>query len=335
LAQKVADPVWLDEIGEIYRDYEMYHQSAANDQAVFDPVSGRPNGRCEVLARRLKESGALPRLGTLLDVGAGSGAMLAAVSAACDGWRLFGLDLDNRKEMALRAIPRFEQLFTVPPEQLARRFDLVTLIHSLEHFAAPLASLRALRGLIVASGWLFVQVNNVDETPFDLVVADHLCHFTPRSLSGLIARAGVGIEWIKSDWIHKEISLLASPRSRASPRTDDDATPATAKIEKDIAWLNGMIEHATQCSAKGRFGIFGTSVAATWLAAGLGDAVEFFVDEDPAREGRTHLGRPIRKPDQIPEGAVVYLAFARTVAEAIRRRLASLPATLVAPPAAV
>lgn len=36
--------------------------------------------RCEVLARRLLESGVLPRSGTLLDVGAGSGAMLGAFS---------------------------------------------------------------------------------------------------------------------------------------------------------------------------------------------------------------------------------------------------------------
>jgi hypothetical protein len=78
--------------------------------------------------RRLLESGALPRSGTLLDVGAGSGAMLAAFSAASDDWTLFGLDLDNRKERALEAIPRFEQLFTVPPEQLSRS-TCITLIH--------------------------------------------------------------------------------------------------------------------------------------------------------------------------------------------------------------
>src|SRR5690349_4514475 len=78
LVQKIVDAAWLGEIGEIYRDYDMYHQSAANDQAVFDPVSGRPSGRCEVLASRLLESGALARSGRLLDVGAGSGAMLGA-----------------------------------------------------------------------------------------------------------------------------------------------------------------------------------------------------------------------------------------------------------------
>jgi hypothetical protein len=71
----------------------------------------------------------------------------------------------------------------------------------------------------------------------------------------------------------------------------------------------------------------------TWLASGLGDAVEFFVDEDPAREGRSHLDRPILRPEQVPLGAVVYLAFVREVSSAISRRLADLPVTFAVPPA--
>src|SRR5678815_1760475 len=50
LVQKIADDAWLQEISEIYRDYEMYHQSTCNDQPVFDALTGRPTGRCEVLA---------------------------------------------------------------------------------------------------------------------------------------------------------------------------------------------------------------------------------------------------------------------------------------------
>jgi SAM-dependent methyltransferase len=333
LVQKIADPVWLAEIGEIYRDYEMYHQSAANDQAVFDPVSGRPSGRCEVLARRLLESGVLPRSGTLLDVGAGSGAMLAAFSAAAHDWKLYGLDLDDRKERALRMIPRFEQLFTVSPDQVSRQFDLVTLIHSLEHFPDPLSILRALRGRISPGGWLFVQVNNVDRMPFDLVVADHLCHFTPGSLAFLAARAGFGVEPARTDWVIKEISLLAAAETGRMAPDPEDSRAAIRKAESEVAWLSGMLAHARASAGGERFGIFGTSIAATWLATGLGDVIEFFVDEDPAREGRMHLGRPILKPADVAPGAVVYLAFAHDVSSVISRRLSSLPVRFASLPA--
>ena len=331
--QKTTDPEWLREIGEIYRDYEMYHQSAANDQAVFDPVSGRPRGRCEVLVQRFLDSGILPHGGALLDVGAGSGAMLGAFSAATGDWKLFGLDLDNRKERVLKAIPRFERLLTMPPEQLSQQFDLVTLVHSLEHFTDPLSMLRRLRERVSPGGRLFVQVNNVDKTPFDLVVADHLCHFTPRSLAYLVARAGLGVEAVRTDWINKEISLLAVPDPKLPEPVQDDPGEAISRIEGDVAWLRSMLGHARESARSGRFGIFGTSVAATWLASGLGDVVEFFVDEDPARDGRSHLGRPILRPAQVSPGAVVYLAFVREVSSAISRRLAELPVRFAVPPA--
>ena len=37
--QKSADSTWLEEIAGIYAAYDMYHQSASNDQAVFDGMA--------------------------------------------------------------------------------------------------------------------------------------------------------------------------------------------------------------------------------------------------------------------------------------------------------
>lgn len=314
LAQKQADERWRAEIAEIYRDYDMYHQSAALDQPVFE--DGQAVGRCELIVRRLREARALAPSGKLLDVGAGSGAMLAAVSAACPQWALFGQDLDARKEPALRAIRGFEKLFTVPPAELGEQFDLVTLVHSLEHFTEPLAMLRSLKTCLKPGGRLFVQVNDVERMPFDLVVADHLCHFTPASLAFLAGQAGFQSRVF--DWVRKEISLLCSAEENPA-----QARSSPAKVEAAVSWLRAMLAHA-RSHAEGRFGIFGTSVAATWLAAGLGDAVSFFVDEDPARRGRSHLGRPILRPEEVSREAQVYLAFPAETARAIAGRLSGL-----------
>jgi SAM-dependent methyltransferase len=332
LVQKIPDPAWLEEIGEIYRGYEMYHQTAAIDQVIFDPVSGAPRGRCEVLANRLIASSLLPEAGSLLDVGAGSGAMLSAFSNASNRWQLFGLDLDNRKEQALKTIPRFEKLFIIPPEQLHQQFDLLTLIHSLEHFSDPCEMLQNLRSLIAPGGKLFIEVNNAEKMPFDLIVADHLSHFTPSSLGQLVARAGFGIEHLSTDWVNKEISLLISPRSDATAETEAE-TSALVRTQKDIDWLTGLLDQARDLAADRNFGVFGTSVAATWLAAGLGDTIDFFVDEDSARKGRQHLGRPILPPEDVPAGATVFLAFIPPVASSIAKRLAHLPVVFSFPQA--
>lgn len=328
LVQKIADARWLQETGEIYRDYQMHHQSGSADQPVF--INGRITGRCEELCRRLAASGRLPAAGTMLDVGPGAGAMLAAFSAAFPRWRLFGLDLDARREDTLRAIPRFERLFTGSAENLAERFELITLIHSLEHFSEPLAMLKTLRGRLSPGGRLFVEVQDVERTPFDLVVADHLCHFTPASLAALVAHAGFTVESLEERWINKELSLLAASAGE-STISDADGTKAVANVEGAVAWLNRVLDDARTEAATSNFGIFGTSIAATWLAAGLDDKVRFFVDEDPDRQSRQHLGRPVLSPAHAPAGSVVYLAFPPPVARAIRERLAHLPVRFALP----
>ena len=333
-AQKIPDAAWQRETAEIYRGYEIFHQSSAIDQAVFDPATGQSTERCRILAQRLQESGLLPGPGMLLDVGAGSGAMLAAFSTRGAGWRLYGLDLDDRKESVLRTIPRFERLYTVPPAQLPRRFDLMTLVHSLEHFPKPAATLRALREKLADGGKLFVEVPNVETSPFDLVIADHLCHFSPRSLALLLTRAGFRTDCIATDWVAKEISVLGSPAAHDDAASaETDARDAPQQVKHTIAWLLRLLAHARETTEGARFGIFGTSISATWLAAGIGDAVEFFVDEDPARVGRVHLGRPILKPADVPATARVYLALTRQVAYAISPRLSGLPAAFIPPPA--
>jgi 2-polyprenyl-3-methyl-5-hydroxy-6-metoxy-1,4-benzoquinol methylase len=333
LTQKAPDARWLREIDAIYRDYEMYHHSAGNDQPVFDPLSGRPRGRCEILAQRLLESGRLAPSGTVLDVGAGTGSMLAAFSAACPDWRLFALDLDDRKAAALKAIPRFERLFTVPPERLSERFDLLTLIHSLEHFPEPVAMLRTLRERIAPGGGLFVEVVNLEKSPFDLVIADHLCHFTPGTLVRMMAAGGYSTDAVSTEWVGKEISLLARTDTGAAPLRGGDAAQDTlARIERHVAWLEAMLADARERSRGREFGIFGTSVAATWLAGGLGDAVNFFVDEDPGRRGREHMGRPIVSPGEAPRGSLAYLAFAPETAAAIVKRIGGGAVALAVPP---
>jgi SAM-dependent methyltransferase len=333
LTQKIADATWLEEIGRIYAGYAMHHQSGTPDQVVFDPVSGAPAGRCAILSQRLKSVCGVADQGSLLDVGTGSGAMVSAFLPEFPQWGLYGLDLDARKLDLLSQIPRFRQLYTCPPEQLDRRFDLITLVHVLEHFVEPVSMLRTLGQKLEPGGRLMVEVNNALQTPFDLIVADHLCHFTPSTLPAMVASAGLNIAMLKTDWIAKELSLVAGngQRSDQQPVPQPNPADALAAMRTHLAWLQSLMEQASEIAEAGAFGIFGTSVAATWLAGVLIDKVEFFVDEDPDRVGRSHMGKPVFSPATAPASASIYLAFPGPIAQAIARRLASLPLRLILP----
>lgn len=333
--QKLPDAQWLREIVGIYAGYEAYYQSGGAEQIVFDRASGTPRRRSDVILAKLASDAVLPARGRALDVGCGNGATLTAMSAALPDWTFSGYELGEGALPRLARIPRFDTLHTGALNAIGQCFDLVTMIHSLEHFPSPLSALASLLP-IVGSGKLFIEVCNVDENPFDIVVADHLMHFSPATLARLLQRAGFAPVSIATDWVAKEISLLAnvaeSPESGAT-FTAADAPATYSRMQSYVDWLLRLRDAAMVAAEGDRpFGLFGTSIAATWLAPQLADKVNFFVDEDSNRIGREHLGRPVLHPSAIPQDARVFLALAPGVASMIADRLQTLPCVLVKPP---
>src|SRR5204863_8080442 len=173
---------------------------------VLDAATGRLRRRSLVLLDRLSALPGFPQHGSVLDVGCGSGATLRGFSER-GGWRTFGLEINDRDLPVLRGIPGFESLYTCPARELPRQFDAITMVHSLEHFPDPVEILRDLRPKLAPGGRLFVQVPNAAANPIDLVVADHMSHFTPATLTRLTTRAGYAEESVATLWIVKELSM--------------------------------------------------------------------------------------------------------------------------------
>ena len=331
--QKVPDQRWLADTAEIYQKYDIYHQSGGVEQSVFDAMTGQPKQRSRVLAEHVASALHLQRAGRLLDFGCGSGPMLGAFSEVRPQWSLCGFDLDHRKLARLEQIPGFSALYTGALAEVPSHFDLVTMSHSLEHLPAPHTVLCSLREKLTRDGWLFIQVPNAGQNPFDLVVADHLCHFTADTLAHLVARAGFTIEQVETNWINKEISLLARPADALSVSPQPVRQPLVVeRVRAYVSWLHAVVGDARCTAATKPFGLFGTSISATWLFAHLVDDVQFFIDEDPARVSSHHMQQPIWPPDKAPVNAVVYLVLIPAIAHAVRERLQSLPLHLHMPP---
>jgi 2-polyprenyl-3-methyl-5-hydroxy-6-metoxy-1,4-benzoquinol methylase len=329
--QAVPDEQWLSETKEIYGKYDVYHQSGGVEQHVFSAPTGRMRPRSEVLVENLQALPGTPRSGRLLDVGCGNGVTLRAF-AQLGGWTLHGLELHDRNLASLSAIAGFQTLHTCAPEELSESFDLITVIHALEHFPDPCTSLRQLRSRLQRGGALFVQVPNAAANPFDYVVADHLCHFSPRTIEVLLQRAGFRRIKVFTDWIVKEISVLAWEHAGDAPPEAPGISSPVPEIQHHVNWLNSVIAHARRMAAgSAPFGLFGSSISATWLWSTVSDRVEFFVEEDPSRIGRQHLGCPILSPQQVPPGSLVFMPLAAPVAASIRHRLQYLPFHLCMP----
>jgi hypothetical protein len=199
-------------------------------------------------------------------------------------------------------------------------------------------TLKDLRQKLAPGGCLFVQVPGVDANPFDYLVADHMMHFTPDSLTALTIRAGFAVDCLATTWVTKEISMLARPAPESVDLPGTGSVPmakdgAIDRVRAQVDWLNRFVESARQASAgAASFGLFGTSIAATWLCGVLGDAVSFFVEEDPHRVGRPYMARPVLRPDQVTPGGVVFMAIVPQIAAQIAARLRGGPIDLRLPP---
>ncbi|MGD9696616.1 MAG: class I SAM-dependent methyltransferase [Thermoleophilia bacterium] len=145
--------------------------------------------------------GALSRGATLLDVGAGNGTAVRALRAA--GVDAHGLEPERRAvEAAHAAGTRTVLVGTLDDNPLAgRRWDVVRMYQTLEHMPDPLDALRRARALLSPAGRLVVGVPNFGSFGRRLFRASwdglelprHLYHFTGRSLTAVLERAGFAV----------------------------------------------------------------------------------------------------------------------------------------------
>lgn len=332
--QKLSDEKWFDEIERIYKAYQIYELSAGSEQVIFSEA-GVAQPRSGALVDFIVQNAGAADAGKLIDIGCGNGSALRNLSRAMPRWRLYGSELSDAAKPALQQLPNFVELYTTPAREIPERFDILTMIHALEHMPDPLASLQDAAFLLNDDGRLLVEVPNVLTSPFDLLIADHLLHFSPAHLAYLASRAGFSVSILRDDLLPKEITLLATRGGAVRERPEPARTRAV--LEANLAWLAAVLADARQAAAAarksgGQFGVFGTSISGMWLYGALRGDVSFFVDEDASRVGNSFEGVPILAPSQVPAGSTVFVPLHPDVARRVASRHAASGAAYVEPP---
>jgi 2-polyprenyl-3-methyl-5-hydroxy-6-metoxy-1,4-benzoquinol methylase len=152
--------------------------------------------------------------GRVLDVGCGSGALLAAL--AREGWICHCLDPSAEALARARAAVPSGKFFqgTIETFTTEHRFDLITLSHVLEHLADPRAALRKLHSLLAPGGELQLEVPNIGGAEARLFgrnwrgldLPRHYVHFTPRTLGWLLRDTGFVMERQRTAFLASSIA---------------------------------------------------------------------------------------------------------------------------------
>jgi SAM-dependent methyltransferase len=161
--------------------------------------------------------------GRVLEIGCGSGRVLADLARR--GWEARGLEPSpGAADRASMATGLPVDCGTVESaEYRAESFDLVVALMVLEHLHDPLADLRRIESWLRPGGFVTGSIPNAASWElrvfgshwFALQVPTHLQHFTPRSLSLLVASAGLEMPRI----VHqRNVSNLVVQLGRALER---------------------------------------------------------------------------------------------------------------------
>lgn len=329
LVQKENSSAWRELCARIYSDYRIYYQAAGKEQMVRSLINDGFGPRSIHLTEFLAAHGGLPRQGRVIDVGCGNGAFLRAFKSGFPDWQVNGAEINATFAKEIRDIAPDAKFYDgTALDALDEQFALVTLIHCLEHIPSPTSYLQGLKRLLGPNSMLMIEVPDAEKNPFDLLIADHSSHFSLASLRLVVEAAGFDVRVSGNVVLGKEITLLATPSAVVATA----GVPAPAGfLETNLNWIKALEVDAIKRANAQPIGIFGSSIAGTWLGKGLGERLAFFVDEDPDRVGSSHLGVPILAPHDVPSGAAVLVALEPRLARTISDRLSQRGISAVAP----
>lgn len=321
LVQSIITEEWNQACHEIYTNYSVYYQSGGSEQAVFSPGSAQGMTRSHRILAQTKGILGLQACGKALDVGCGNGNFLKAFSSLYPEWKLSGCEYNDIYREDILAISGIEAFYEGGIDSLTGRYDFISLIHVLEHIENPIRFLRNVTSLLDEQGILLIEVPFYMDNPFELLIADHASHFDESSMLGVLAAAGLAPVSISTRAVSKEMTVVATRQDQAT----DSEKPIKEKrlpLARAVSSLLDFRNRALNCRrTSDELAIFGTSIGGTWICSELENHVDYFVDEDPIRIGRTHMGKPIRSLSDFRAGTSLCIPLAPCSAQPLLTRL--------------
>ena len=172
----------------------------------FGPIDSFFRGKqIDFLCRNAPNAGR-----TLLDIGAFNGSFLDL--ARQKGFEVHGIEptAEGVAEARGKGLDVVQGFFnTAYANSLKERYDVVTMLHTLEHVEDPLTFVRLALQVTVPGGYLYIEVPDVTrafaESINDFFSVQHLNHFTSSTLKNLASRAGATVVVVEQE---KELGIV-------------------------------------------------------------------------------------------------------------------------------
>ena len=194
-------------------------------------------------------------------------------------------------------------------------FDLITSFFSFEHTVNLEYTFKSVFSLLKENGYLYFIVPNVLDNIADLIVCDHVNHFSASSLEYILKSVGFTNIEIDLTSHRGAIVAIAQKTSTKELPVNNDLTQLEEKVQKiSFYWSNFSNEVLTFEEANKGLdsAIYGSGFYGSFIASLIKDLdkVKYFLDQSPFRQGKTLLNKKIISPYDLEENInVIYVGL--------------------------
>jgi Methylase involved in ubiquinone/menaquinone biosynthesis len=303
-------------------DYTILTNSAEEDQ-IYETDGDRIVYRTDHQMKVLKEKVAVRPGITLLDYGSAKAEMSRRLKAEQPRIDVHLYDVSRMYLSFWDAFTTTDRqaIHRTPPDWNGR-FDLVTSYFAFEHIPDPARAARHVAELLAPGGVFYMIVPDTFGNVADLIVADHVNHFTRASLARLLSDAGFGEAEIDAE-AHRGAFVVTAVKGGTPPALAGRQEIAELKARAlDLAgyWENAGARLAAAeraAAGRGRAAIYGAGFYGAFIYASLEEpgAVACFLDRNPFQQGRTLFDVPIVAPEDLPgDVATLYVGLNPAIA---------------------
>lgn len=312
----------LENIDAFYdHEYDILVASEEEDQ-LYEVVQGAPVYRTAHQLRTLQRKLSLPAGAKVLDYGCAKSAMLRAMLVAGMVIEPYVFDVSDRYlPFWEKFLPAQHCATYVFPSQWNQQFDLVTSFFSLEHMPQPQHALQNIWQALRPGGKIYGIVPNLFGNTADLIVVDHVNHFTVSALTILLQKQG--FEVIEIDpTAHRGAFVFIAQKTSVPPPHESLNIQSSwhGKIQELLAQAQTVAAFWTEAAARVRvfeaglqsdqtLAIYGAGFYGAFLAAHLQrpEQLRYVVDQNPFLQGRQVHGVPVVAPQALPAAIDVLL----------------------------
>lgn len=326
--------VEIDNIDEYYdSDYDILVESEEEDQ-IYEVLNGANVYRTEHQVGTLLDKIELPPGTKILDYGCAKSSTMRALIGKNPGIRGYLFDVSDRYIPFWRKFLSEDHWATyVIPSAWDGQFDVVTSFFSLEHMARPQDALRQIFRVLRTKGIFYGIVPNVFTNTADMIVVDHVNHFTAVSLNYLLRSNGFKVLEL-DDGSHRGALIFKASKEVGHPVAEDVPVPyevrevfeearKVAQFWKDIGTKVRDFERSI--TGTERLALYGAGFYGAFIESCLqhSQRIVCIIDQNPFMQGRVVNGISVIPPAELPDDIRVVLvglnpANARKVVEGIR-----------------